>query len=358
MSVAATFEIEFRRFLDRSGRVERDLPRFAADPRTLTAMYGAMVRTRVFDEKAIALQRTGRLGTYASSAGAEAIAVGVGTAMSADDVLVPSYREHGVQMLRGVRMREILLYWGGDERGSDFSEAREDFPVSVPVASHACHTVGVAYAMQYRGQARASLCVLGDGATSKGDFYESINAAGVWALPAVFVVNNNQWAISLPRARQTAAKTIAQKALAAGLPGLQVDGNDVIAVRQAVAEALQRARGGHGATLIEALSYRMGDHTTADDASRYRSAEEVAAHRREDPLERLRAYLSDTGAWDEQREEALLRQCAAEVEAEVDAYLRTPPQSAQAMFDHLYASVPEALREQRDAVGAQGAPDA
>ncbi|MEQ9125329.1 MAG: thiamine pyrophosphate-dependent enzyme, partial [Alphaproteobacteria bacterium] len=259
-----------RRFIDVGGAAAAALPDFAADPAVLAGMYRAMARTRAFDEKAISLQRTGRLGTYASSLGEEAVAVGLAAAMREDDVLLPSFREHGAQLWRGVRPVELFLYWGGDERGSDFAVPRGDFPVCVPVASQFPHAAGVGYAFQVRGEDRAAVVVGGDGATSKGDFYEALNVVGAWRLPVVFVIANNAWAISTPRAEQTAAETLAQKAVAAGLPGEQVDGNDIVAVRDAVGQALARARAGDGGTLIEALTYRLGDHTTADDATRYR----------------------------------------------------------------------------------------
>ena len=256
-----------------------------------------MVLTRAFDAKAIALQRTGRLGTYASSLGQEAVGVGLAAAMRPDDVLLPSFREHGAQICRGVTLKELFLYWGGDERGNDFAGPRQDFPNCVPVGSHAPHAVGVALAFRLRGEKRAAVCVFGDGATSKGDVAEALNMAGVWKVPAVFVVNNNGWAISVPVAKQTAAATLAQKAAAAGIAGVRVDGNDVIAVRHAVAEALAAARRGDGPTLIEAVTYRLSDHTTADDASRYRDDAEVSRHWPDEPVARLRNYLIHIGAW-------------------------------------------------------------
>jgi pyruvate dehydrogenase E1 component alpha subunit len=346
---ARSFTIECSRYLDLEGRPIGELPEFARQARDLVPFYRAMVLTRTFDAKAIALQRTGRLGTYASSLGQEAVAVGLGAAMKPEDVLLPSFREQGAQILRGVAMAEVLLYWGGDERGSDFQGPREDFPICVPVGTHAPHAVGVALAFQLRGEARAAVCVLGDGATSKGDVYEAMNLAGVWKLPAVFVVNNNQWAISVPRARQTAAETLAQKAIAAGFGGAQVDGNDVIAVRHAVAQALERARGGGGPTLIEALTYRLGDHTTVDDASRYRDDAEVSTRWKEDPIARVRQYLTTAGGWTKEEEEALIADCAEEVEAAATAYLETPAQPAETMFDFLYQERPGDLTEQRAA---------
>ncbi len=347
MDTVAHFEITYTRFLNPDGTLVQDLPAFARDAAALVPLYRAMVVTRTFDAKAIALQRTGRLGTYASSLGQEAVAVGIGHPMRPDDVLLPSFREQGAQFLRGLGMAELLLYWGGDERGSDFSGPREDFPICVPVGSHAPHAAGVALAFQLRGEARAAVCALGDGATSKGDVYEAMNLAGAWNLPLVFVINNNQWAISVPRDRQTAAATLAQKAVAAGFEGVQVDGNDVVAVAHAVGTALEKARHGGGPTLIEAVTYRLSDHTTADDASRYRSDTAVSAHWKEDPIARLRQYLVDVAAWGKDDEEALIAESSAAVEAAVEDYLSTATQDVTAMFDYLYATLPDSLAEQR-----------
>jgi pyruvate dehydrogenase E1 component alpha subunit len=344
-TTAARFSVTFRCHLDRRGVATGPLPGWA-DSATLIPLYRAMVRTRAFDQKAVALQRTGRLGTFASSLGQEAVGIGLAAAMLPADVLVPSFREHGAQLWRGVTMRELFLYWGGDERGSDVAGPRQDFPVSVPVGSHAPHAAGVALAFRLRSEPRCAVCVLGDGATSKGDLAEALVFAGVWRLPLVMVVSNNQWAISIPRARQTAAVTLAQKAIAAGIEGEQVDGNDVIAVRAAVAEALERARAGEGPRMIEALTYRLCDHTTADDASRYRDDAEVSAHWPEEPLLRLRAHLHALGAWSKQAEEALLEDCREEAEREAAAWLATPPQPEAAIFAHTYATMPEELRRQ------------
>jgi pyruvate dehydrogenase E1 component alpha subunit len=268
--------------------------------------------------------------------------------MTSRDVLAPTYREFSAQLWRGVTITELLLYWGGDERGSDYRGPREDFPICVPIATHCCHAVGAAYAMKLRGEERAVVCTLGDGATSKGDFYESLNAAGVWQLPVVFVVINNQWAISVPRSRQSAAQTLAQKAIAAGIPSEQVDGNDFLAMHDRAAAAVHKARTGGGAHLIEALTYRLGDHTTADDASRYREATEVEAHRAEDPIARLRVFLESRNLWDAAAEEALLKDCDSRIEAAVEEYQATPPQPVEALFDYLYAELPAALAGQRE----------
>ncbi len=358
MTILAQFTISSTRLLDAAGEAVAALPPFAQDPKELEALYRAMLLTRAFDTKAIALQRTGRLGTYASALGQEAIGVGVAAAMQPSDVLVPSYREHAAQLWRGVTLKELFLYWGGDERGNDFAVPHEDFPVCVPVGSHAPHAVGVALAFRLRGEKRAAVCVFGDGATSKGDVAEALNMAGVWKAPVVFIVNNNGWAISVPRAKQSAAATLAQKAIAAGIPAEQVDGNDVIAVRFVAERALERARTGAGPALIEAVSYRLSDHTTADDASRYRDDKEVSAHWAQEPVARLRSYLVHQGLWNTAQEEALLQECSKQVEEAAACYLATPPRAAAAIFDHVYAELPQELAEQREAAiaTAEGKP--
>jgi len=344
-----TFAVSHTGYLGPDGTVEEPLPEFARDASALIPLYGAMVLTRVLDEKAVALQRTGRLGTYASSLGQEAVGVGVAAAMRPDDIFVPSFREQAAQLWRGVSPKEILLYWGGDERGSDFQGPREDFPVCIPVASHFPHAAGIALAFKLRNEQRVAVAVAGDGATSKGDFYEAINIAAVWSVPAVFVINNNQWAISVPRAAQTAAQTLAQKAIAAGMPGEQVDGNDVIAVQDATERAIARARAGDGPSLIEAITYRLADHTTADDAHRYREDAEVSAHWKVEPVGRLRRYLTGQAVWTKENEEALLAQVAEQVDEAVEAYLATPAQPVETMFDYLFEKLPADLLAQREA---------
>ncbi len=348
LPVIAHFDVRRRGYLAPDGTVLRQPPAFATDVSALIPLYRAMVLTRTFDLKAVSLQRTGRLGTYAVSLGQEAVSVGVASAMRAEDVLLPSYRDNGTLLWRGVKMEEILLYWGGDERGNLTSGPPHDFPFCVPVGSQAPHAAGVAYALKFRKQPRVAVCLLGDGATSKGDVYEAMNFAGVHKLPLVFVVNNNQWAISVPLKLQTACETLAQKAIAAGFPGEQVDGNDAIAVRAAAEEAIAAARGGKGPRLLEALTYRLGDHTTADDAARYRPPAEVQAHWKEEPIARLRAYLVSQKAWGKAEEEQLSAECQQRVDAAVERYLATGPRAPETMFDHLYAKLPDAYIAQRD----------
>jgi pyruvate dehydrogenase E1 component alpha subunit len=342
------------RYIDETGAQVAQPPTIECAPDKIVPLYRAMVLTRLFDEKAVALQRTGRLGTYASSLGQEAVGVGAASAMRASDVLLPSFREQGAMLWRGVQMSEILAYWGGDERGSDFAGPREDFPVCIPVASQFPHAAGVALAMKLRGEDRAAVVIGGDGATSKGDFYEAMNIAGVWGLPMVIVINNNHWAISVPLKSQTAAQSLAAKAAAAGIAGERVDGNDVIAVHDATKRALTRARSGAGPTLVECVTYRLGDHTTADDARRYRASTEVTPHWRAEPISRLRNWLAARGNWTKQLELDLLAQARTGVDQAAEAYLAIPPAPATDMIDHQYASLPAALADQRAALAAAG----
>ena len=346
LKTIADFKIQYVQYLDPDGKLAPDAP--ATDPEELVRLYRLMTETRVFDTKAINLQRTGKLGTYASCLGHEAAHVGLAAAMREEDAFAPSYREYGAMFCRGVKMEEVLLYWGGDERGSDFSGPPHDFPFCVPIATQCLHAAGAAMAFQLRGEPRCAVCANGDGGTSEGAFYEAMNIAGARKLPIVFVVINNKWAISVPLELQTAAKTLAQKAVAAGFPGIQVDGNDVIATRHTVEQALARARKGEGATLIEAVTYRLSDHTTADDATRYRKKDEVEAARALEPLIRLRKYLTDIGAWDESQEKALLEAAAEKVDQAVKTYLETPKYPVEDIFDYMFAEWPESYEDQRE----------
>lgn len=348
MKVIAEFQIGYNQYLDPEGKPVQELPDFAKNNEEMLRMYRLMTLTRSFDTKAINLQRTGKLGTYASCLGHEAAHVGIGAAMREEDSFAPMYREYGAQFWRGVKMSDVLLYWGGDERGNDFAGPRHDFPWCVPIATQCLHATGAALAFKLRGEKRCAVTVVGDGGTSEGHFYEAMNVAGVRKLPVIFVVVNNKWAISVPLSIQTATETLAQKAIAAGITGVQVDGNDVVAVRQAMEESLHRAREGAGPTLLEAVTYRLSDHTTADDASRYRKKEEVEQARQFEPLIRLRRYLTEAGAWNDAREEELLADCQNRVEAAVEEYLNTPVQGAAAMFDYMYEELPEPMIEQRE----------
>ena len=348
MTTVAKFSIEYHQFIDENGQpTTSKLPAFAKDSDYLRSLYEQMHSLRVFDAKAYALQRTGNMGTYPASLGQEAIGVGYGAAMKKEDVLVPYYRSMGGLLSHGVSMTEILQYWGGYELGSDFKEAREDFPLAIPIATQCLNAAGVATAFKMRDEKRAAVTEIGEGGTSKGDFYEALNVAGIWNLGVLFMVNNNQWAISVPSRIQTATETYAQKAIAAGVKCLQVDGNDIVAVHHFAKEALKRARNGKGPTLIEAITYRLCDHTTADDANRYRPSEEMEEARKKEPLIRLRRYLESLEAWSDKDEEAMQARIAEKVEQAVKEYNATPKQSPATMFDYMYEELPKELEKQK-----------
>lgn len=354
MKIVAQFEIPYYQYLNEQSQLAEDAPAFTKEHASLLNLYRQMVLNRVFDTKAIALQRTGKMGTYPSTRGQEGVFVGMGAALSADDIFVPYYRDVATLAQRGVKLEEILKYWGGDERGNMFANPAANFPYSVPIGTQALHAVGAATAIKIRQQKNAVLAVCGDGATSQGDFYEAMNVAGAWQLPIVFVVSNNQWAISVPRTAQTGAETLAQKAFAAGFKGEQIDGNDVIAVQARVSEALKKARTQQEPTLLEIICYRQSDHTTADDASRYEPKNSRALEWEKEPIARLRRYLENIQAWSDSAEEKLLAECTAQVESVVQSYLALPAEEPVVMFDYLYATLPKAYASQREQLKQQG----
>lgn len=348
VTTVAHFDIQYTQFLNAQAEIDMpDVPIWAKNKDTLRTLYENMVLARVFDTKAIALQRTGKMGTYAPIYGQEAIGTAIAHAMRSEDVFVPCYRDFAAQIQRGVKMSEIYSYWGGDERGSCYTDNKEDLPICVPIASQCLHAAGVAFAFKHRQQKRVAVCMLGDGGTSEGDFYEAMNVAGTWHLPVVFVINNNQWAISVPLSKQTHAHTLAQKAIAAGFIGEQVDGNDIIAMREVVGNAIEKARTGGGPTLIEALSYRLCDHTTADDAGRYQPKEEVEKAKLNEPIGRCKQYLMAKNWWSEAEEIALQDTCSQKVQQAVEAYQNISLQPVESMFDYHYAELPDCLIEQR-----------
>lgn len=345
--VVFTGEIEHLQILDPAGKVDNKIgvPE-GLDADKLLELYRWMVFFRRFDRKALALQRTGRLGTYPSLIGQEAVQAGAGLAMGPNDWLVPSFREQGIMMVRGVPGANILAFWGGDERGSCYDEGIKSLPVCVPVGSQTLHGVGMAMAFAYQKKDAAVLTFIGDGGTSEGDFNEGCNFAGVYNAPVVIVIQNNHWAISVPRHRQSAAPTLAQKAIAFGIPGIQVDGNDVMAVYQVVRDALQRARRGEGPTLVEAVTYRMEDHTTADDASKYRAPEEVEAWKPKDPLTRLETYLRSKKALNDALQAHIDKEAEEKVAQEVAARDAMSAPDPLETFRHLYETMPPHLAKQ------------
>jgi pyruvate dehydrogenase E1 component alpha subunit len=335
--------------LDAEGRVDTDLmPEL--EPGQVLELYRSMARMRAYDDKALKLQRQGRMGTWPPLKGQEATQAGVAMAMGDDDWLVPAFREHGSMLLRGIPGHLIYAYWAGDERGSCYPEGVRCFPVSVPVGSQWQHGVGVGLSLKLRNESAAAVTFGGDGSTSEGDFHEALNCASVYRARTVFVIQNNHWAISMPLHQQTLSASLAQKAHGYGMPGIQVDGNDVFAVYTAAREALERARRGDGPTLIEAVTYRLGDHTTADDASRYRPSEELAEWEARDPIVRLRRWLESEKLWDEAREAALQEEMRGWVDEQVAAFEALAAAEPEEVFDFMYAELPPHLRDQRDAL--------
>ena len=333
------------RVLDDEGRAVPDLDPGLADAE-LRLLYERMVRTRAADAKALKLQRQGRLGTYAPSLGHEAAQVGLASAMARDDWFFPYFRDLGAYITLGYPLADYYHFWMGNEAGMRTPDGLNIFPIAIPVGSQVPQAVGAGIAVKYRKLSAAVVTTFGDGATSEGDFHEGLNYAGVYRTPNVFVCVNNQFAISVPRSRQTGAATLAQKAVAYGFAGVQVDGNDVLAVFAATREALAIARGGGGPTLIEAFTYRMGDHTTSDDAARYRTKEEVQEWERRDPLARFRLYLGRKRLWDEAYEKEVQAAAAEFVEKAVSEAEARPPASAEDIFSSTYSSIPPALKVQ------------
>ncbi len=327
-----------------SGDLAGDAP---VDIEMAVRLYRAMVFARAYDRKSIALQKQGRLATYASFEGQEAAQVGSAAALREDDWMVATYRDAAAMWMQGYPMEALVAGRTGDELGGSPPSGVNVLPPSITVGGHMVHAVGLAWAERMQGRDRIAITYFGDGATSEGDFHEAMNFAAVYDVGCVFLCQNNGWAISMPTSGQTASETIAQKAIAYGMPGVRVDGNDLFAVHQATREAVERARAGAGPTLIEALTYRMGPHTTADDPGRYREPAEAEDWRRRDPLERVRLYLGERNRWSEEWQEDLDREAAAFMEDAVTAAETLPEPDASLMFDSMFAEPPVHLAEQR-----------
>jgi pyruvate dehydrogenase E1 component alpha subunit len=343
------FQVEYLSILDSDGNLDTALEPKLADTE-LKSLYRSMLLARRLDERMVRLQRQGRIGTFAPIKGQEASQMGSAFTLRPSDWMVPSFRETGAMIWRGWPIEKLLLFFAGHLEGGQPGPSQHDLPITIPVATQLPHAVGLAYAAQYRGDDAVVMVYFGDGATSEGDFHEALNFAGVWHVPVVFVCQNNQWAISVPLKKQTHSRTIAQKALAYGLPGVQVDGNDVLAVYAAAREAVERARAGDGPTLIECVTYRLGMHTTADDPTKYRSEAEVAMWEQKDPLTRFRAYLEKRNLL----EEGLEPQIDAEISAAIARFEATPAPDPLTMFDHAYAELPAHLVAQRDELAGRG----
>jgi pyruvate dehydrogenase E1 component alpha subunit len=343
-----TIAIEHLSILDADGAVDAALePEIAPDE--LRRIHRAMLLGRRLDERMVRLQRQGRIGTFAPIKGQEAAQIGSAATLRPTDWMVPSFRETAAMVWRGWPIEKMLLFFAGYLEGGQPAPEQRDLPITIPVGTQLPHAVGLAYAAQYRGDDVAVMAYFGDGATSEGDFHEAMNFAGVWHVPVVFICQNNQWAISVPLKKQTHSRTLAQKALAYGFPGLQVDGNDVLAVYAASREAVERARRGDGPTLIECVTYRLGVHTTADDPSKYRSDEEVKAWERKDPLARFRTYLEKRNLLAESVEQEI----DAEITEAVRRFEAAPAPDPLTMFDHVYQERPPDLDAQREELRAR-----
>lgn len=335
------------RVMDDDGQVIE--PKFLPEipDQELTEAYYGMLFARTADLMTVSYQRQGRIFTYPPNYGQEAIHAAAGKVMREEDWLVPAFREMGAWLAKGVKLKDIFLYFMGYEEGNKFSETKNIFPISVPIASQLPHAAGIGYAVKYREEKGVVFTFVGDGGTSTGDFHESLNFAAVWKVPVVFVVQNNQFAISVPFSKQTASDGIAIKSAAYGMPGIQVDGNDYYAMLASLREARKHAADGRGPVLIEAVTYRKGAHTTSDDPSKYRTEQEEKDWDRKDPLKRLRASLILKGLWKEQEEEKLKARYEKEIDRIFNEAEQHPPYPLEDVFKYMYAEMPDDLVHQK-----------
>ena len=333
-------KIEYMQILDETGQVDMSLFPTSLNDEKIILMYKYMSLSRALDAKALSLQRQGRLATYAPLLGQEATQVGTALAMRQDDFFIPNFRQHGVFVAREASLKNFFLAWKGFEEGNKIEGKATSLAPSVPVGTQIPHAVGVALAQKYKKTGLAAVAFIGDGGTSEGDFYEGMNFAGIMKVPLVIIIENNEWAISVPRKMQTAAETLAQKALAAGIRGMQVDGNDVIAVYKAVEDAL--AGISNGPVVIECLTYRMGMHTTSDDPSKYRPDAEVEAWKPRDPILRLKKYLNAKGLWDDAKEKAMSDEHTQKIEQALEEAEKFKP-NPKDMLTNIYSFTPEGL---------------
>lgn len=340
--------LEYLSILDEHAKLDKDLePRL--DKEFLLKLHCGMLLGRRFDERLLQLQRQGRMGTFAPIQGQEASQIGAVAALEDADWLVPSFREMAAELWRGKKMEQVILLYAGYNEGGEIPPHLNNLPVAIPVGTQTLHAAGIAYAIQYRGKKQVAMSFFGDGATSEGDFHEALNFAGVYQVPAVFICQNNHWAISIPRKKQTRSQTLAQKAVAYGIPGVQVDGNDVLAVYTAAREAVDRARAGDGPTLIECVTYRMSVHTTADDPKRYRQDVEVEEWVARDPLVRFQNYLKGKKILTDKKIEAIEQEIKQEIKEAVERTEKMMETLGDPllMFDHVFAERPPYLQEQR-----------
>lgn len=342
-------EVQHLQILDEDGRLDEALAADTLTDAEVKYLYEQMVICRAFDENAFKLQRSGRMGTFPQNRGAEAAALGAARALrKGHDWLVPYYRDNAAQFLHGLPMHYVLLHWMGDERGNAIPPNVTLSPINVAIGTQTLHAVGHAWAFKLRRQDKVAMVFFGDGATSTGDFHEAMNFAAVMRVPLVFSCQNNGWAISIPCCNQSASQTFAQKALAYGMPTIRVDGNDLFAVYKAHRDAVERARRGEGPSFVEALTYRLADHTTADDARRYRDPAEYEAAANRDPLIRTRKYLESKGLWDDEQQANIERRAKVIVQEVTQVATTIEPPHVEDIFDHTFADMPaEVLRQKQ-----------
>lgn len=350
----ANFKVTYLQVLDEKGIVDKRVEPKLSE-KELKEIYRWMVLERTFDNTALSLQREGRIGTYAQSLGEEAVHVGSVFALSEDDWVFPDYREHAAFMMKGVSMKQLFTHWGGSEEGMRIPEKSNIFPVCIPVGTQTLHGAGVAIGLKIQKKKAATLTFVGDASTSTGDFHEGLNFAATFVAPAVFIIRNNQWAISVPRTCghadwggcQTRAETLAQKAIGYGMEGIQVDGNDVLAVYVAVKAAIEHAKLGKGPTLIECNTYRIVPHTTADDPSRYQDPKVLKEWQKKEPLARFKEYLRKKKILNDKFEKAVEADCKRLVDQAVKEFEKFVPKRED-MFNYVYEKPTPNVKEQRD----------
>jgi pyruvate dehydrogenase E1 component alpha subunit len=346
--IAYHADVEYIQILDAEGRLDEELAKGTLSDPDVKALYEQMIICREFDEQAFKLQRSGRMGTFPQNKGQEAATLGAARALRKGiDYIVPYYRENPAAFLHGLPMHYVLLHWMGDERGNAIPRNLSMNPLGLAIGTQTLHATGIGWAFKLRKEDRVVVCFFGDGATSTGDFHEAMNMAAVLEAPVLFFCLNNAWAISVPLSKQTASQTFAQKALAYGMPTVQADGNDIFAMYKVTADAIAHARAGGGPSFIEAITYRLGDHTTADDARRYRPAEELDAAMGRDPLMRTRKYLEAKGLWDVEQQKKADEKARALVREVVQVAVNVPEPSADDMFDYTFAELPAELVKQK-----------
>jgi pyruvate dehydrogenase E1 component alpha subunit len=349
LKTAYSAQIDYLQILDEHGNFDEKLGKDTLANEEVVELYKYMTTCRLLDETAFKLQRSKRMGTYPQNKGQEAAAIGTAyAARKGTDWLVPCYRENAALWMHGLPMHYVFLHWMGDERGNQIPEGVNQLPLCIPIGTQMLHATGIAWAAKMRKEPKVVLTYFGDGATSEGDFHEAMNFASTFQCPVIFVCQNNHWAISVPRETQTASETIAQKAIAYGMPTMQVDGNDLFAVFKASRDAVERARNGGGPSFLECVTYRLADHTTADDARRYRDVKELEAWQGKDPLIRLRKFLDARGLWNDEMQRAHEEKSRVTVTEVVKAAETIPAPSPEDIFDYTYAQpMPAELEAQK-----------